>query len=288
MMVLMKRLWNALVSLGVLAAAALVGCDKKDPGGPGSGGQAAIASGKLSDASGGALSGVTILLNGFPKGAGDPIHRYVGQWGYVKEYSIPLPEGMYNAPRAIIGIGYHDRWYELPLADVEGLVEWPHMRDSKDGLRRDFTWKISGPKPGGDPNSPEGYWGGSIYFDKGGDLGDVANIEITLRPDGPLIDGSAGEVIVRKVKLPWKRPYDHYLFDIPLGRYIASAKVLYGKNPKPLRLVSYTVDPNDPEASQESRKPLNTTLVEFEPLEGKNGEVKLGVPTLVAFPPPDR
>lgn len=268
--------------------ALLGGCEKKDPGGPGSGGKPGIASGKVTSSSGNPLSGVTIILDGFPKGAGDPIRRYVGIWGTVSEYSIPLQEGMYNAPRATVGLEYRHRWYELPLDDADGVVDWPAMRDSRYGLLRNFVWKISGPKTGADPLTAEGYWGGTIYFEKGGDLGDTANIEVTLKPDGPLIDGSQGQVIVRTVKLPWKRPFDHYLFDIPLGRYIATAKVLYGKNPKPLRLVSYTVDAHDPERDEQFRKPSPTVIVEFEPHEVKVGEIKVAVPTLVAFPPPDR
>lgn len=87
----------------------------------------------------------------------------------------------------------------------------------KDGAIRNFSWKLSGQKPGG------GFYGSSIavYPEPGSSIL-MENIELTLKPEGPLADGSNGAAITAKL-------FDigggeDGISDIPIGRYAITAK----------------------------------------------------------------
>jgi hypothetical protein len=85
------------------------------------------------------------------------------------------------------------------------------------GAVRNFTWKLSGAKPAG------GFYGSNVavYTEPGSSLL-VTDIELTLIPDGPLINGTAGAVITKKL-------FDigggeDGINDVPIGKYIITAK----------------------------------------------------------------
>ena len=278
---------RAIRSIALVAVAlALTACDRK--GGSSSGGPPPPGAvpghlrGRLADAQGKPLSNVTVSIFGFSDG-GEPVTRDVQVTGPATSYDIELPPGKCNTPIARIDVLYNDRRYVLPLAAADGTIEWAEQQSARVGMVRDFVWRISGPVPNADPAAPTGYWGGAVQFDKGQDLGDTAKIEITLKPDGPLIDGSAGRELTFERKIPWKRQEDHLLLDIPIGRYTVAARLLFGTNPKALRLVAYTLDPKH--LDLEPPKPATTVKLEFECGEVKPGEFKLMVPNLIAFPP---
>jgi hypothetical protein len=276
---------RALLLSCVTLVAALVGCDKAgSPAAqsPQPGAKPGYATGKLADARGKPLTDVTISLSAF-LADNTAYSKDFAIKGPAGEYAMQIPDGAYNTPMARAGVWYNERWYDLPLAAADGTREWPAQRDSKDGLVRDFVFRINGAKPGGSPIEPDDYWGGSVHFDKGGDLGEFAKIEITLKPDGPLIDGGTGQTLVFNRELPWKRPQDHLLFDIPLGKYTATAKLLYGSRPKALKLVCYTIDPQKPEEVVIPDKATNSVTVEFQTREYKPGRFRVLVPNLVAF-----
>jgi hypothetical protein len=266
----------------LIALTALIGCDGRSNTPPPPGAKPGHLTGKLSDSRGRPLSNVTISIFGFSD-KNEPIRREAKVSGPAGEYDISLPDGKYNTPTARIGVQYNDRWYDLPLAAADGTREWAEQKEPRNGIVRDFIWKISGPTPGGDALSPTGYWGGTILFDKAGDLGDAATIEITLQPDGPLIDGSTGQPLTFTRKLPWRRKDDHFLFDIPIGRYKATARKMFGTNPKPLKLVAYSIDPAT--SDQPPPTPAASATVEFESREVKPGEFELVVPNLIVFAP---
>lgn len=85
-----------------------------------------------------------------------------------------------------------------------------------DGAVRNFTWKLSGRTPEGD-----GFYGGTVYLY--GDYTvsdfDMANVELTFVPEGPLIDGNPGETLVL-------RPDPGYIYDVPIGRYTVTGRYL--------------------------------------------------------------
>src|SRR3546814_3061732 len=64
---------------------------------------------------------------------------------------------------------------------------------------------------------------------------DMEDVELTLTPSGPLIDGSEGKTLVL-------RQGDHYwvqfgyLEDIPIGRYTVTAILKNEAGPRPLRI----------------------------------------------------
>lgn len=271
--------------LAVLAAAVSIGCDKfksAPPAQPGA--KPGHATGKLADAHGKPLTDVTLSFSAF-LADNTAFAKEFPIKGPAGEYAIAVPDGMYNTPQGRVGAWYNDKWYDLPLAAADGSREWPAQRNSKQGLVRDFVWRISGLKPAGNPLEPGDYWGGAIHFDKGGDLGDFAKIEITLKPEGPLVDGSEGQTLVFVRELPWKRPQDHLLLDVPLGKYTATAKLLFGTRPKNLKLVAYTIDPQNPVEVPTPEKSTIAVTIEFQTQMVKPGEYRLLVPNLVAFPP---
>ena len=92
-----------------------------------------------------------------------------------------------------------------------------------EGATVNFQWKLQGEKP-----APlVGHYGGTIYLypDSESDLRDSENIEFTFTPQGNLIDGSPGKVIVRKGGQPQTNSYSQ-VQDIPIGIYKVSAKHL--------------------------------------------------------------
>ncbi|MPY66405.1 carboxypeptidase regulatory-like domain-containing protein [Deinococcus sp. SDU3-2] len=91
----------------------------------------------------------------------------------------------------------------------------------KDGAIRNFTLKITGKSPGG------GYYGALFYANLGlseaGEMPEWGDVEFTLTPAGPLIDGSKGQPIkLRQSQLP---------FEVPQGRYKVTARSISGKGP---------------------------------------------------------
>lgn len=91
----------------------------------------------------------------------------------------------------------------------------------KDGAVRNFTWRISGQTPDG------GLYGASFYaqngFESEGELVEYGDLEVTLTPEGPLLDGSRGKTIKVKYTAP--------LRDVPLGQYRVTARSLSGTGP---------------------------------------------------------
>src|SRR5258706_803706 len=165
----------------LLALTALAGCDWKSgsPTPPPPGAKPGHLTGKLADAQGRPLSNVTVSVFGFT-GKNEPVRREVKIAGPAGEYDIPLPDGKYDTPIAQIAVDYNGRSYVLPLAAADGSREWLEQKNPKNGMVCDFVWKIAGRAPIADEQSPRGYWGGTILFDKAGDLGDSATLQIIL------------------------------------------------------------------------------------------------------------
>ncbi len=109
---------------------------------------------------------------------------------------------------------YNDRIYKINL-HPENLDSFS---DTEKPVRN-FQWKLTGHVP---DLSLDLYYGGmaELFRDPNvDDLGDNENIEFTLTPVGPLIDGSAGKVMTLRAK----KRYDSFIRDIPIGRYTVTA-----------------------------------------------------------------
>jgi hypothetical protein len=77
---------------------------------------------------------------------------------------------------------------------------------------RDFVWRLTGPTPQGDTS-----YGGTVYvyLDFSGQVAiDPAYLHMTLTPDGPLVDGSAGVVVSGT---------GDQIQDVAVGRYVVTA-----------------------------------------------------------------
>ena len=76
------------------------------------------------------------------------------------------------------------------------------------GAVRDFVWRIEGEHEGG-------VLGKNVHVYSDGKV-DHDTLEVTLVPDGPLIDGRTGRTLVRKAT-------GSLITDVPVGRYRVSA-----------------------------------------------------------------
>jgi hypothetical protein len=274
--------------LTLTASLALCSCDDKS----GTGATHQI-TGKLADSAGRPLSNIKISVFGYPHGTHESFSKVFEISGPADHYSIDVPEGVYDAPQGNITVNYNGHNYVLPLAAADGSREWSQQKESRTGLTRDFVWRISGTRPTslGESKEMSGFWGASVNMDKGADFGDFGTVEVTLTPDGPLIDGSPGKVLTLERAIPWQKPEDHLLGDIPIGRYVASARITTaGERSKPLRLILTSGNPN--RLAEEQFSALATApkvVIDFEQMQPKPGaapgqEPRFYVPNLMLFP----
>jgi len=163
-------------------------------------------------------------------------------------YALKVPNGTYKvAARLTRKLGEFHYLCEL----VPAGVEQPSF-DSTPGAVRNFVWRIDGLRPGAaaSPGETRSYLGGSIQL-KQGDPNSHADetfkfpagskVEMTLKPDGQLLDGSEGKPLSHSFTLDTEIRFTHYSkrtwLDIPIGKYTASATLTEpGGAPKPLRV----------------------------------------------------
>jgi len=161
-------------------------------------------------------------------------------------------------------LSYHGVAYVVEMAPRDGRCDAPDKKsfrgDSGVGVVRDFVLRLSGVKPcwtlyrGQETTFSDSvigaFYGGSIHLDLStssgpsiyGDIVDVAPkgslITLTLVPRGPLLDGSIGHTLIRRMRLdPQHLHYSFYLFSLPQGSYTATAQITEpGTAARPLRL----------------------------------------------------
>lgn len=213
----------------LLAVFVLVGCGEDD--GP----VAGEVHGRVTSAAGAPLAGVEVRAYGTTM-AGESVSRSFATDADGR-YGGRLPDGIYG-----VSSEYHVRFnghdYRYALDPADGVTGKRH--DAAEGIVKNFVWKISGLKPGQQAGRPGSYGEGNKYY--GGYVSVSSQergfaperpyfaqgtvLEITLTPQGPLIDGSSGEQKVyrysferdQRSSLAW------YLDDVPVGSYRASAR----------------------------------------------------------------
>lgn len=197
------------------------------------------ATGTVVDTRGNPIAGAKILLDNTVFYAS----HINGSTAEDGTYRLKVQPGAWRA-YASFGTDYNGRTYLLELH--------PDSIDSFDdsGAVRNFVWKLEGRKPDND----WGYYGGLVkVFSESGFYG-MEDVEITLAPNGPLIDGSAGSTLVL-------RPGDNYwrqlayLEDIPIGRYVATAALVDGDVRRPLKLRDWDAKDDPAAALQLDFKP---------------------------------
>ncbi|HEX8229621.1 MAG TPA: hypothetical protein VF826_09960 [Chloroflexia bacterium] len=209
-----------------------------------------VIKGKVTDTRGKPLADVPITIHGTST-AGERAN-FDTRTGPDGHYSIHVPDGIYRI-YGYYRMQYKDRTYRLPVWPVDNVDGIAHY--SGEGVVKDFVWRIQGPSPFAkdSPNTAIYYYGGYASL---GDLyhlemmhGEApwhshefpagSTIELTLKPDGPLFDGSTGQPIVFQV--PPAELDNWNLWDIPLGDYMASAQLIEKNGKKtPLRVAAVT------------------------------------------------
>ena len=181
--------------------------------------------------------------------------------GAAGAYRVNLGPGQFSV-RAWTDVEYNGHSYRIDLHPVDGkTLLFKH--DTTPGIVKNFVWKLEGFRPGVDERSEDryyGHYGGSIMFSVEGNgaayqtevlnnysskpepkLRADSTIEVTLVPEGPMIDGSPGKpVVLREKPADWKGYMDRVTRGIPIGKYKATAQeTTAGGEKKPLRLVTY-------------------------------------------------
>jgi hypothetical protein len=142
-------------------------------------------------------------------------------------YRIAVPQQGTFRVLASLTREYHGKKYKFDLH--------PDTTDdfvASDGAIRNFVWKLSGEKPEGLLGN---YGSPVIAYTVPGDYSmQMTDIELTLTPDGALIDGSKGEPLTAKLKSTgdgWAIP------DVPVGRYKITARhAPEGEKPTPIQV----------------------------------------------------
>lgn len=155
-------------------------------------------------------------------------------------YEVVLPVGVCQVVDAYHRIVYNGKPYFLPLRAVDGNREtFPSTKGSIENfvLR---TWGVA--NADGAATSPkEGahYFGASMrvqWFYR--DLPESGTVEMTLKPQGPLLGGGSGRTFVVRVPLQSGSVLsaDYYINNIPIGRYSLTARILDDGDVLPLKI----------------------------------------------------
>ncbi len=193
-------------------------CSKERTGDKGASGPAkGYATGKVTDSKGNAIPGAKILLDNTVL-----YDAYInGSTDKNGIYKIKMPTGSYGIWRAYASIRkeYNGRTYTLDL-HPDNIISF-----NEEGAVCNFTWKVSGKAPDNDHS----YYGGLITIGAGinSQIKGNENITLVLEPDGPLIDGSAGEMLYYKYGSENWNSKTNGILDVPIGRYKALAIYTY-------------------------------------------------------------
>ncbi|MFD2519477.1 carboxypeptidase-like regulatory domain-containing protein [Emticicia soli] len=130
-------------------------------------------------------------------------------------YRIKLPTGIASGSfyvRGSVKMKFNGQEYFLAL-----FTENDGQFSPYDGAIKNLRLKITGKRTGnfGD----DGFYGGTLEMHHDFDTIEKENIELTLIPDGTLVDGSTGQTLVRRFAAD-----DYRIYDIPIGKYKITAK----------------------------------------------------------------
>lgn len=190
-------------------------CQKSDsitgPDIPSEGGRKYV-QGKVTDTKGHPIPGARIIVD-------NTIYYNSGTIGATDangNYKIPVEIGSWRVYAEIDRTFNGKAFKKLQLhPDKENAFA------GAEGATVNFQWKLVGEKP-----APlVGFYGGTAYLypDSESEIRDLENIEFTFTPDGNLIDGNPGKVLVRKSGPPQSATYAQVV-DIPIGKYLVTAK----------------------------------------------------------------
>lgn len=130
----------------------------------------------------------------------------------------PLPVVPYRT-YARVKVPYRGQNYCLRAA-AENEAQYDHFTP-ENGVIRNFRLKLTGPVP--DAGYDNAFFGGEVrimhHTWEGTSIVDFdSTVEVTLVPNGPLVDGSTGKTLVKRAKVG-----ENFLYDIPIGHYDVTA-----------------------------------------------------------------
>ncbi|CAM3981244.1 carboxypeptidase regulatory-like domain-containing protein [Corallococcus sp. ZKHCc1 1396] len=206
---------------------AVSGCTKETGGGgtPEDGQM----SGKVVDARGQPMSGVTVVADNTMIYNSNALATTGADGTY--RIDVSKPAGTWHAS-ATHKVQYNARSYTFDLDPNDDSVF-----AGNEGAVRNFTWKLSGKRA-----DDLGTYGGfvAVYVDQLIDPADPEqainsdDIELTLAPSGKLVDGSDGAPITKKLV---RTPDGDAVQDVPVGRYTVTARYAQaGKSPRPMQV----------------------------------------------------
>jgi hypothetical protein len=208
---------SALFSLLALATFSLCSCSKsKDPVQPGTV-QSGFVSGKVVDSQGKPIAKADIFADN-TQFYNDNV---LGQTDASGNYKLRVDNGSWYV-RGSVKINYENKNYVLDL-----FVNDDGAFAGSDGAVKNMVLKLTGDRTGnfGD----EGFYGGKIEVFTPIGFYDTENVEITLEPIAPLIDGTTGKKIVQK-------PDYLYIDDVPIGKYKVTARYVPENKPMKVRI----------------------------------------------------
>lgn len=169
-----------------------------------------IVKGRVTDINNKPIANAKIVANSL-----DYADARIGYSDANGNYTIKLPTGIGSGSfyvRGSVKVKFNGQNYDLAL-----FTENDGQFSPYDGAIKNLKLKLTGKRTGnfGD----EGFYGGTIEVHHDFDNIEQSNIELTLVPDGPLVDGSIGQTIVRR--LPAN---DYHIYDVAVGKYKIMAR----------------------------------------------------------------
>ncbi|WP_246357719.1 carboxypeptidase-like regulatory domain-containing protein [Pyxidicoccus fallax] len=191
------------------------GKGKDDSGTNNPGVETNVVKGKVVDTAGRPLAGAEVVAdNQFLYDS-----NVVGTTGADGTYRLDLGKaGVTWSASATFKRQYNGKTYTFDLHPSN-----PALFATNEGAVRDFSWKLTGERPEG------GKYGSDVLFnmiayedpqDPDAPL-DHLNVELTLTPDGPLVDGSTGAPLTARATRDGNGTGLH---DVPVGRYTITAR----------------------------------------------------------------
>jgi hypothetical protein len=201
--------------------------------------------GYVKNAAGKPLAGAKVLVTTAAVGGfGSGRSAETNEQGY---YEIKLPYGIARIWCAGYAVTYHGVRIANTLKAADGKLE---DFDSNKGSVENFVFLPYGiaseSSVSDNPVYSGGYFGASFtigywvddpdpsrHLPGGISAGDI--VEITLTPQGPLIDGSKGRTLIIRQKIESAHSY-FQVNNVPVGRYIIAAKLIRDGKTENLRL----------------------------------------------------
>lgn len=189
--------------------------------------QSGYVTGHVVDAQGNPLKGAEIVVNN----TGQVSQNLFGYTDANGDYRVKLTDGPLVGNyyvRGHVKVAYQSQTYSLVL-----LTENDQAFAPTDSPVRNMHLALTGNRT--DNFADTGYVGGTLEVDNHSSNAHFPNIEVTLEPIGPLVDGSTGKKV-------FAQPNWLYSYNIPVGKYKITARDVTTN--KALTVKNYYYDPS--------------------------------------------